>query len=83
MGVQNPVLNTSWSPVNLSKRERKARHLDAMLDIYRDSPETGATDIPRQLGIGRSTVYTYISELEGAGQIRKNGHGVEVLEASA
>ena len=73
-GVQHPALNTSWDPVNLSKRERKARLLNSLVDIYRDDPGAGATDISRQLGIGRSTVYTYLAELEDAGRIsRKNG----------
>jgi hypothetical protein len=65
--------------VNVSKQERKAAMLDALLDIYADDPGAGATRISRQLGIGRSTVYHYLGELEAAGRVRKNGHGVEVL----
>jgi len=65
--------------VNVSRRERKAAILDAMLDIYLDSPGAGATAVARQLGIGRSTVYGYLDELEQAGRVKRNGNGVEVL----
>jgi hypothetical protein len=86
-GVQN-VHNTvsdaqdvsSLGAVNVSRQERKGQLLDALLDIYQANPDTGATEISRQLGIGRSTVYHYLGELETAGKVRKNGHGVEVLE---
>jgi hypothetical protein len=69
--VQNGVLDG----VNVSKRARRALLLDAMVDIYRDSPGIGATDLARQLGIGRSTVYTYNEELIEQGRIHRNGTG--------
>jgi predicted transcriptional regulator len=74
--VQNAVLDS----VNRARRQRKADILDAMVDIYVDSPEAGPTEIARRLGIGRSTVYNYLSDLETAGRIaRNNGDGVAVL----
>jgi len=78
-GVQDAALVSSLDTVNLSRQERKAQLLDTLLDIYRDNPGAGATDISRRLDIGRSTVYHYLDELEAAGKVRKNGHGVEVL----
>jgi hypothetical protein len=74
--VQNSVLDA----VNRTRRERKARMLDAMLDIYVDSPDAGATEVARRLGIGRSTVYNYLKDLEAAKRIARDGNGVEVLE---
>jgi len=73
--VQNGVQNSVLDAVNISRRERKVQILDAIVDIYRDNPKAGATDIARQLGIGRSTVYTYNAELEQSGRIAKNGNG--------
>jgi predicted transcriptional regulator len=74
--IQNAVLDT----VNRARRQRKADILDAMVDIYVDSPEAGPTEIARRLGIGRSTVYNYLSDLETAGRIvRNNGSGIAVL----
>jgi len=78
LAVQD-VSSTVLDAVNVSKRERKAAVLDAMLDIYLDSPETGATAVAGRLGIGRSTVYGYLTELEQSGKIRRNGNGVRVL----
>jgi len=73
------VSSTVLDAVNVSKRERKAAVLDAMLDIYLDNPETGATAVAGRLGIGRSTVYGYLTELEQSGKVRRNGNGVRVL----
>lgn len=73
------VQNGALDAVNTCRRERKALVLDAMMDIYRDSPEMGATEVARQLDIGRSTVYNYMADLEKQGRIRKNGEGIEVI----
>lgn len=78
LAVQD-LSNTVLDAVNVSKRERKAAVLDAMLDIYVDSPEAGATAVAGQLGIGRSTVYNYLDDLEQAGKVKRNGNGVRVL----
>jgi hypothetical protein len=76
IGVQNSVLDT----VNRARRQRKAGILDAMVDIYLDSPDAGPTEVARRLGIGRSTVYNYLSDLEMAGRIARNdGNGIAVL----
>lgn len=79
LDVQDAFKTSTLDALNLSKQERKARMLDTLLDIYRDDPEAGATDIARRLGIGRSTVYHYQGELEAAGRIKSNGNGIEVL----
>ena len=78
--VQDASSTSRLDALNLSKQERKARLLDDLLDIYRDDPNAGATEISRQLDIGRSTVYHYLEELKAAGKVRKNGHGIEVVE---
>jgi len=79
-GTVQDVSSTVLDAVNVSKRERKAAVLDAMLAIYLDSPETGVTAVAGQLGIGRSTVYGYLVELEQAGRVKRNGNGVKVLQ---
>jgi len=38
------------------------------------------TDAARTLKMSRQTIYTYLDRLEDDGRIRRNGHGVEVLE---
>lgn len=73
--VQHNVLDA----VNRTRRERKAALLDAMVDIYVDDPNTSPTQIARRLGIGRSTVYNYLKDIEAVGRIARDGNGVEVL----
>ena len=48
----------------------------ALLEAYRSDPQLDAS---RVVGVSRATVYNYLSELEQAGLIRRNGDGVEVL----
>jgi hypothetical protein len=57
----------------------KQTRLASMLDIYRTDPATSASSIAQRLDISRSTVYSYVRELEDLGRIRKNGDGIEVL----
>jgi len=57
----------------------KAAILDTLLDIYRDNPGARPTQVARQIGRSRTTLYAYLSELEAAGRIRRNGQGIEVL----
>jgi predicted transcriptional regulator len=74
--AQDSVLDV----VNRTRRQRKAAILDAMVDIYLDSPRIGATELSRRLSIGRSTVYNYLSELEVNGRIARKDGTVKVLE---
>jgi predicted transcriptional regulator len=82
VGVRNAVQNAGLDAVNVSRRERKAAVLDTMLDVYLDSPETGPTEIARRLGIGRSTVYNYLDDLEAAGRISRGNGRIEVSGVS-
>lgn len=59
------------------KAKRDAR-LDALLTFYADNPDAGPSDAGRAIGVSRQTVYTYNTELEAAGRLRRNGSGWEV-----
>jgi hypothetical protein len=81
-GGRSAVWNAQNSPldvVNRTRRERKEALLCALLEAYRDTPNLGATDAARALGVHRNTIYGYTAELEKAGKLRKNGKGWEVL----
>lgn len=54
--------------------------IGALLEVYRANPYAGATEAAQAIGAHRNSIYNYLGELETAGRIRKNGHGVEVLE---
>lgn len=57
----------------------KAEVLDAMLDIWRNDPDVSMTQMAQRVGRSRTTVYSYLDELEQAGRVRRNGRGVEIL----
>lgn len=60
-------------------RRSKAQALDAMLTLYQDNPNATMTQIGTAIGRSRSTVSNYLTELEQAGRINRNGDGIEVL----
>lgn len=51
-----------------------------MLDVYAGDPMSTPSEAARQVGVSRQTIYTYLDQLEQAGKIRRNGHGVEILK---
>ena len=83
--TSNTTSNSVYPDSSLVKA-RQARtaiqgnRLDSLLTLYRDNPSIGVTDAARTLKMSRQTIYTYLDRLENDGRIRRNGHGVEVLE---
>lgn len=51
-----------------------------LLTLYTGEPMATPTQAARALGVSRQTIYNQLEALEGAGRIRRNGHGVEVIE---
>jgi hypothetical protein len=83
--VSNEVSNNGQFDMNLDRLQagRKAKldnRLDRLLDAFRTNPALGISDAARELDVSRQTIYSYIDQLEHSGKIRRNGHGVEVLE---
>ena len=71
--------------MNLNRLQagRKAKldnRLARLLDTFRVNPTLGISDAARTLDVSRQTIYSYMDQLEHSGKIRRNGHGVEVLE---
>lgn len=60
-------------------RQPSSVKVDSLLDAYLDNPLLTPTQAAQALGVSRQTIYTYLEQLEQAGTIRRNGHGVEVL----
>jgi hypothetical protein len=54
--------------------------IDRMLDVYAAEPMATPSEAARQVGVSRQTIYSYLDQLEQAGKIRRNGHGVEILK---
>ena len=61
------------------RAKRKAR-VDALLAFYASYPDGGATQAARAVGVSRQTVYTYLAELQAAGQVDRSNGTVTVLQ---
>lgn len=83
--MSNDMSNNGHLDMNLNRLQagRKAKldnRLAMLLDAFRVNPTLGISDAARALDVSRQTIYSYIDQLEHSGKIRRNGHGVEVLE---
>jgi hypothetical protein len=76
----NANLNGKMDALQAARLSKKDARLDALLTFYASNPDAGPTEAGEAVGVSRQTIYTYNSELEQAGRIRRNGSGVEVLE---
>jgi hypothetical protein len=72
--------NARFDTLQSARRARKEARLGALVAFYSTNPIGTPTQAAQALGVSRQTIYTYISELEAAGRISRNGDGVLVLE---
>jgi len=83
--MSSDMSNNGQIDMNLNRLQagRKAKldnRLARLLDAFRVNPTLGISDAARALDVSRQTIYSYMDQLEHSGKIRRNGHGVEVLE---
>lgn len=63
--------------VNGSRQQDKVAALDALLDFLAEQPDASLAAAGQAIGRSKSTVGNYVSELEAAGRLKKNGNGWE------
>ena len=71
---------TKLDTLQSARLAKKEARLGALMSFYQANPTGTPTQAAHALAVSRQTIYTYISELEAAGQISRNGDGVVVLE---
>ena len=71
---------TKLDTLQSARHAQKQSRLDALVHFYKASPAGTPTQAAHALGVSRQTIYTYISELEAAGRIGRNGDDVVVME---
>jgi hypothetical protein len=80
--VQQPSIdgsiNAQQAMLQAGRAAKKASIIDAMLNVYRDNPFMGDTELGGRVGVTRQTIYNYKRELEKSGRVHINGNGVEV-----
>lgn len=59
-------------------RASKGETLDKILDILDTDPEIEITELSNRVNRSRTTVYSYLQELEESGKLRKNGKGFRI-----
>ncbi len=75
----NDQKSDTWTTrMLMNRRQKHDAQLQALLDTLRQYGDIGATELGRTIGTSRSTIYTYLDELEQAGRVHKNGNGWEV-----
>ncbi|MFQ5343236.1 MAG: hypothetical protein ACE5F6_16985 [Anaerolineae bacterium] len=60
----------------------KAEAMDRMLDIWRERPDIGMTELAGLVGRSRTTCYAYLDELVGSGRAVKTEDGVRVVDGN-
>lgn len=78
-GALHGVNTTEQQPLDTDNTEKLER-IRKLLDIYTDNPLETTAQVAKYLGVSRTTVYSYLTELEQQGVIHRNGNGVTLLQ---
>lgn len=70
---------TTLEQANKKRQLSKRDAMNRTLQILSEDPTINLTDIARQIGRSRQTIYDYLDEMEAAGKIRRNGSGVQIV----
>jgi hypothetical protein len=63
---------------NAARRGNKAARMGALVQVLATDPDAGPAAWARSVGVSRTTVYSYLEELEGEGRIDRSNGRVEV-----
>ena len=66
------------APVQEPDRLPKPERLERLVEIYSGTPKMPQQQAGALVGVSRQQISTDLTELEQAGRIKRNGHGVEV-----
>lgn len=72
-------LDTTLDRLQEGRKAKRDARIATLLDVLSDNPGVSIADASRLVGVSRQTVYAYLGTLEEAGQVRRNGKGVEVV----
>ena len=72
----------SVDELNAARLASKQARVNAMIDAFVDNPHATQVEVAERVGVSRSTISNYLSELESDGVVRRNGDGVQVLMTS-
>lgn len=79
-----PKSDSQSGTLDRANRIRLSKKEEAMADLLNyllDNPDASLSDMADAINRSRSTAGSYVSELQSAGRLYKNGHGWEVQDA--
>lgn len=75
----NTKANTTPNTLHLARKAKRDERLNNLVHFYSENPNATMVQAGEAVGVARQTVSIYLSELEQAGRVSRNGDGVEVL----
>jgi hypothetical protein len=75
----NTKSNTTPNTLHSARKAKRDERLNNLVRFYSENPNATMIDAGEAVGVARQTVSIYLSELEQAGRVSRNGDGVEVL----
>jgi hypothetical protein len=75
----NTKTNTTNLTLQAARKAKKEERQASLLAFYNDNPGATMEDAGLAVGVARQTVSIYLTELERAGRISRNGEGVKVI----
>lgn len=84
--LQSKMASTTVTMDTIQERLLEARRTKMesrqadLLKKLEEHPKISVTEIAHSMGWSRQTVYSYLATLEKQGRLRRNGHGLEVMQ---
>lgn len=78
-GVKNVSAGDSLQLANAVKAQKRAESIERTYQYVLDHPDAHISEIARETGKSRPTIYDYLNELKAEGRIKENGHREAVL----
>jgi hypothetical protein len=73
-GVKNVSAAQSLQLANEAKAQKRAESIERTYAYIVENPDARISDIARETGKSRPTIYDYLNELKAEGRIKENGH---------
>jgi hypothetical protein len=79
LGNTKPNTNMTSNTLHQARRAKREERLNNLVGFYSENPNATMIEAGAAVGVARQTVSGYLTELEQAGRISRNGDGVMVL----
>jgi predicted DNA-binding protein (UPF0251 family) len=74
----NELFDTNLDRLQQGRKQKRDERLEALLTVLKNHPGISITEASNRIDVSRQTVYSYIDQLERAGQICRDGKTIQV-----